>query len=261
MRIIALLLAFLLPAAYACAGQPTGREDFMRIPGAAFKSVLRYPDAKNGVRVAPFDVMTEPVTNAQFLAFVRSHPQWRRDRVARVFAETRYLSHWQAADKLGANALPDQPVTRVSWFAADAYCKSQGARLPTWSEWEVVAAADETRRDARSDPRWRERILAWYTRPSGKALARIGQSPANVYGVRDVHGLVWEWTDDFSSLLVSGDNRNQGDADKTKFCGAGALSMDDRENYAVLMRIAMLSSLEGSDTTANLGFRCARSSR
>ena len=44
-----------------------------------------------------------------------------------------------------------------------------------------------------------------------------------------------------------------------KFCGAGALSMDDRENYAVLMRVAMLSSLEASHATANLGFRCARS--
>ena len=28
---------------------------------------------------------------------------------------------------------------------------------------------------------------------------------------------------------------------------------------AVLMRVAMLSSLEGRDTTANMGFRCARS--
>ena len=40
------------------------------------------------------------------------------------------------------------------------------------------------------------------------------------------------------------DNRDQGDADNAKFCGAGALSMDDRDNYAVLMRVAMLSSLE-----------------
>ena len=105
---------------------------------------------------------------------------------------------------------------------------------------------------------WRERILAWYSRPSNEALARAGLQAPNAYGVQDMHGLVWEWTDDFSALLISGDNRNQGDADKAKFCGAGSLSMGDRENYAVLMRVAMLSSLEGADATANLGFRCAR---
>ena len=59
-------------------------------------------------------------------------------------------------------------------------------------------------------------------------------------------------------MLVSSDNRDQGDPDLMKFCGAGALSTDDRENYAVLMRIAMLSALEAEDTTVNLGFRCAR---
>jgi formylglycine-generating enzyme required for sulfatase activity len=57
---------------------------------------------------------------------------------------------------------------------------------------------------------------------------------------------------------VSGDNRNQGDPDLMKFCGAGALSVADRENYAVLMRIAMLSSLSAASTTKNVGFRCAR---
>ena len=46
---------------------------------------------------------------------------------------------------------------------------------------------------------------------------------------------------------------------KIIFCGAGALSVADRENYAVLMRVAMLSSLEARDATANMGFRCARS--
>ena len=70
---------------------------------------------------------------------------------------------------------------------------------------------------------------------------------------------VWEWAEDSGSLLISGDNRTQGDADKAKFCGAGALSTGDRESYAVLMRVAMLSSLEGRDATANMGFRCARS--
>ena len=121
----------------------------------------------------------------------------------------------------------------------------------------VGAAADETRRDARQDPAWRERILTWYSRPSNAPLANVGAMPANVYGVQDLHGLVWEWTEDYASMLVSGDSREQKSQDRLKFCGAGAIGMDDRENYAVLMRVAMLSALEADDVTANLGFRCA----
>jgi formylglycine-generating enzyme required for sulfatase activity len=232
---------------------------YARLPGGTFRSALRYEDVKGGVRIAPFALMRRPVTNAEFLAFVREHPQWRADRVPSVFAEPRYLSHWASPLELGPRAQPGQPVVWVSWFAANAYCESVGARLPTWTEWEYASAADESRKDARGDPAWRARILAWYARPSNDALPRAGLQAPNAWGVQDLHGLVWEWTEDYASLLVSGDNRNQGDADKTRFCGAGALSMDDRDNYAVLMRVAMLSSLEGSDATANLGFRCARS--
>jgi formylglycine-generating enzyme required for sulfatase activity len=43
-----------------------------------------------------------------------------------------------------------------------------------------------------------------------------------------------------------------------KFCGAGAMTMEQKENYAVMMRIAMLSSLKASYATANVGFRCAK---
>ncbi|MHB8912669.1 MAG: formylglycine-generating enzyme family protein [Lysobacter sp.] len=255
MRRLAALLLVVLPVA----GVLAGRADYAPLPGGAFRTALKYEDQKGSVRIAPFQLMRTPVSNAQFLAFVQAHPQWRRDRVARVFADGRYLAHWAAPAALTDEVQAKQPVTQVSWFAASAYCESQGARLPTWTQWEYAAAADETRRDARKDPAWRERILSWYSRPSSKALPRAGLQTANAYGVQDLHGLVWEWTDDFSSLLVSGDNRNQGDADNAKFCGAGALSMDDRENYAVLMRVAMLSSLEAVDTTTNLGFRCARS--
>lgn len=254
MRRLCALLLIVLPVV----GLVAGAADYRKLPGGSFRTALKYEDLKGSVRIAPFALMRTPVTNGEFLAFVRQHPQWRRDRVATVFAEPRYLSHWAAAGVLGAKTTAAQPVVQVSWFAAQAYCEAQGARLPTWTEWEYAAAADETRRDARKDPAWRERILSWYSRPSNQALPRAGLQTPNVYGVQDLHGLVWEWTEDFSSLLVSGDNRNQGDADKAKFCGAGALSMDDRDNYAVLMRVAMLSSLDARDTTANLGFRCAK---
>lgn len=251
-RGLALLLVALPVVALAAAGN-----GWVPLPGGSFKSALKYEDVRK-VQVAPFELQKRPVTNAEFLAFVKAHPQWRSDRVATVLAEPRYLSHWAGPVTLGDEALPDQPVVQVSWFAASAYCEAQGGRLPTWSEWEYAAAADETRHDARKDPVWRERILNWYSQPSNHALPRAGLQTPNAWGVQDLHGLVWEWTDDFSSLLVSSDNRVQGDADNFKFCGAGALSMDDRENYAVLMRVAMLSSLDAGNTTGNLGFRCAR---
>ncbi|MFO1473827.1 MAG: formylglycine-generating enzyme family protein [Lysobacterales bacterium] len=256
MRRIAALLLCLLPVA----GVVAGGAGWVRVPGGNFRSALKYED-RASVRIAPFELMATPVTNAQFLAFVQANPQWRRGNAPKVFAEARYLQHWAGPLALGANAQPQQPVVNVSWFAADAYCKAQGARLPDWNEWEYVAAADELRKDARRDPVWRERILAWYARPSNAALPRVGLQAANAFGLRDIHGLVWEWTRDYSALLVDADNRNQGDPDRSKFCGAGALSMDDRENYAVLMRVAMLSSLDGADVTRNLGFRCARNAR
>lgn len=250
-----LLLAIaLLPAAgHADSG-------FVRIPAGTFKSVLKYEDVTSAVSVAAFELMRTPVSNADFLAFVRSHPDWQRGRAAPVFVEPdHYLSHWQAALQPGPEVSGLQPVTRVSWFAATAYCESRGARLPTWNEWEYVAAADRTRRDARGDPAWREELLHWYAEPSSGPLPTIGRQPANAYGIQDMHGLIWEWTQDYAAMLVSGDNRTQSDPDKAKFCGAGALAIEDKEDFAVMMRVAMLSSLDAVNSTSNLGFRCARS--
>lgn len=250
-----LVLACLVPIAASAAD---GGGGYVRIPGGEFVTALAYEDVRGPQRIAPFEIMQRPVTNAEFLAFVNKHPAWRRDRVATVFAGTDYLAHWPGPARLVPGDQAAQPVTRVSWFASAAYCEAQHARLPRWLEWEYVAAADSVRRDARADPAWRSRILAWYSRPSSSALPAAGADPPNAYGVRDLHGLVWEWTDDYSALLVSADNRDQGDPDRSRFCGAGALSVADREQYAVLMRVAMLSSLGGSDTTMNLGFRCVR---
>lgn len=230
--------------------------EYIDIPGGAYQSVLPTADTPIDVAIKSMAMRSEPVTNAEFLSFVKKNPEWRRDKVAAVFAESRYLDQWAGPAEIAA-AHGQQPVVKVSWFAAQAFCESESARLPTWHEWEYVAAADASRRDARSDPAWRNRILGWYAQTSSGDLAQIGGQP-NAYGVRDLHGLVWEWVDDFNALFISSDSRNQGDPDLLKFCGAGALTMQDRDNYAILMRIAMLSSLKGADVTGNLGFRCVR---
>lgn len=235
-------------------------DGYQHIPAGEFRSMLLYQDVTAPRKVAAFELMRAPVTNAEFLLFVQDHPRWQRDQALALYVERdQYLTHWSGALSLGTAARPNQPVTRVSWFAARAYCEAQKARLPTWDEWEYVAAADETQRDARGDPAWSARILDWYASSAAGPLPDIGRTAANVYGVRDLHGLVWEWAEDYASMLVSGDNRSQQDSDRYKFCGAGALSVADRENYPVMMRVALLSSLRASDSTSSLGFRCARS--
>jgi formylglycine-generating enzyme len=226
------------------------------IPAGVFESVLPPAEGVKQVAVAAFRLDRMPVTNAQFARFVQHQPQWQRDRVARIFADTGYLHHWVSATGPG-QAIDQQPVVHVSWFAASAYCEARGARLPRWHEWEFVAAASETQVDARADPAWRQRILDWYSKSARSGLPEVGRTRANVYGVRDLHGVVWEWVEDVGGMLVAADNRQQGDPELTRFCGTGALTMEQKENYSTLMRIAMLSSMQASYTSTTMGFRCA----
>ena len=252
-RPLVALLAALLVSALPLPGVAA---DYAELPGGSFRSVTAGDAAGGLASVEPFRMRTEPVTRADFARFVAAHPRWQRDQVPRVFADAGYLADWRPWAGLSADEAA-QPVTHVSWFAAQAFCESEGARLPTWNQWEFAAAADATRRDARDDPAWKARILSWYARPATTALPPVG-GEANAYGIRDLHGLVWEWVDDFNALLVNGDSRSADDPDKLKFCGAGAINLQERDNYAVLMRVALLSSLNASDSTGSLGFRCAR---
>lgn len=256
--LIALCISISSPtlAAITSASREKQSATVKAIPAGSFESVLPPSEKTKRVDVKAFRLDATPVTNAQFAAFVTKHPEWQRDRVARVFADEQYLKHWASATKPSQEDA-NKPVVNVSWFAASAYCESRGARLATWHEWEYVAAASELKRDARNDPAWRQQILAWYSRSARDALSDVGQTAPNVYGVRDVHGLVWEWIEDLPALLVANDSREQGDPSKMRFCGAGAISMEQKENYAMLMRIAMLSSMKANYTSATMGFRCA----
>jgi formylglycine-generating enzyme required for sulfatase activity len=206
--------------------------------------------------VATFRLDARPVTRGEFAAFVAEHPEWQRGRVAEVFADPGYLARWTSPSTPDGRAA--QPVVGVSWFAARAYCAAHAKRLPSADEWEYAARASATAADATGDPAWRAQILAWYARPSTDDLPDVGTGTPNVWGVYDLHGVVWEWVEDFNGTLVAADAREGGDAEQDRFCGSGALSAADVDDYASFMRIAFRSSLEARYTTANLGFRCAR---
>jgi formylglycine-generating enzyme required for sulfatase activity len=237
---------------------PAPREERMaRVGPGVYRPLYPPSPAEADVPVKEFLLDRLPVTNGEFVAFVHAHPGWQRDRVPRVFADEDYLSHWVAADALGPDVGEQQPVVRVSWFAAKAYCAARGARLPTEAEWELAASASRMQPDGRDDRAWREQILAWYSRPNPAHLPVVGTTPANYWGVHDLDGLVWEWVLDFNSAMLTTDARKAGDKDTLTFCGGGAINATDKSNYPSFMRVAFRSSLRADYTTNNLGFRCA----
>lgn len=220
----------------------------VNLPAGRFAPLFGLDAGQQSLPVPAFALDVRPVTRAQFGEFLAKLPQWQRGKARPPLVDAAYLEGFDAA------ALPDAPVTNVSWFAARAYCTWRGGRLPTTLEWEYAAAADETRRDASRDPAFAQRILDWYGKPNQVDDLRRSGSPRNVYGLEALHGLVWEWTEDFNATLVSGDSRKEGDKYS---CGDGATGSSNREDYAAFMRYAMRSSLTPRTALARLGFRCA----
>jgi sulfatase modifying factor 1 len=254
---MSLWLAFALLAAgsVGVVGEFT-HTPMVRVPAGAYRPFFPAPGGPREQSVPAFDLERHAVTNDQFLAFVTANPSWRRSRVPRVFADERYLSHWRADLETGPD-LGERPVTYVSWFAARAYAHWAGRRLPTIVEWERAGAASETQEDARAELGLRERILGWYSRPATPLPPRVETTPANLWGAYDLHGVIWEWTEDFNTLLRQGEARGDGQPGGGLFCGAGSVGSADPSDYAAYMRFALRSSLRGSFCLGNLGFRCA----
>lgn len=252
----AALLGMALASGALAQDPPPPPPGTVRVPGGPHTPLFPGSEDEAEVWVQPFRVKVTPVTNAEFLAFVVQDPRWRRGSVPALFADAQYLARWAGPLTLG-EVRPDAPVVQVSWHAARAWCRSRGGDLPTTTQWEYLAEATATApTGARDDPELTARVLAWYGRSGDAPPGPVGQSPANFYGVQDLLGLVWEWTLDFDSQLMSADVRESGDEDDTRFCGTGAASATDPEDYASFMRYAYRSSLKAPYTTTNLGFRC-----
>lgn len=234
-----------------------GAADYRALPGGPLRSVLPSDGKEAPAMLAPFALRATLVTNGEFRRFVAAHPEWQRSQVPAVLAGPRYLSAWRSdgdPGELDAQA----PVTQVSWHAAAAFCAGEGARLPRWYEWEYGAAADPQRADARNDPEWLSTILNWYARPASGVPGQVARGRANYHGLYDMHGLVWEWVEDYSALFVNADSRSRDTGKQLDYCGGAALSLGERRNYAVLMRVALLAAMEGAQDGPFLGFRCAR---
>ena len=262
-HLVRLLLPMLAMAGALAAGvtiapkamPPAG---MVQIPAGVYVPLFRTTKDPAQVNVAAFLLDERPVTNAEFLAFVTANSQWQRSRVSQLFADSSYLENWAGDLEPGARAPADSPVVRVSWFAARAYARWAGKRLPTTAEWEFAASAGYTRPDGKNDERLNRDLYAWLARPVPDVQPAIGRGRPNFYGARDLHGLVWEWVDDFNTAMVTGESRGDAGLERDLFCGAGSVGAKDTSDYAAFMREALRSSLQANNTTSALGFRCAR---
>ncbi|WP_428740214.1 formylglycine-generating enzyme family protein [Tenacibaculum sp.] len=225
------------------------------IKGGNYIPLYGRDSARVTIKIFLIDVY--PVTNEDFLRFVKENPEWRKSRVINLFADKSYLIDWENDTIIGDKLNLKSPVTNVSWFAAKCYCEKQGKRLATVDEWEYVAMANQKLPDARTLKTYNEYILGWYEKPRTFDNT-IGSTFKNYWGVYDMHGLVWEWTSDFNSVLVSGESRKDVDNDSNLFCGSAAIGSTDLMNYAAFMRYATRGSLKAKFTMKNLGFRCAK---
>ncbi|MGC1204309.1 MAG: formylglycine-generating enzyme family protein [Flavobacteriaceae bacterium] len=209
------------------------------------------------VRINDFQMDVYPVTNNAFLEFVKKYPKWQRSKIKKLFADDNYLLDWKSDTELSENQNLKAPATNVSWFVANDYCERQGKRLPTIDEWEYAAMANENMADARTLETYNKYILSWYEKPK-TFNNTIGSTFKNYWGVYDLHGLVWEWTLDFNSVLVSGESRKDVDNDSNLFCGSAAIGATDLMNYAAFMRYAIRGSVKAKYAMKNLGFRCVK---
>jgi formylglycine-generating enzyme required for sulfatase activity len=221
--------------------------DMVLIKGNFYTSLFKRAGEKSRQYVKAFYIDVHAVTNEQFLKFVKANPEWSRSNIQRIFADKNYLKDWQDDLILGDKVNPLSPVVNVSWFAANAYSKWAGKRLPTVAEWELASSGNFLA-GSKSIINTNDKLIKWYSCGLPSQINSIMSTGRNSFGVYDMFGLVREWTYDFSDMNING----------VAICGAGSSGATDLTNYPAFLRYGFRSSLKAGSTLPNLGFRCAK---
>ena len=165
--------------------------EMVRIPADEFQM-----GSKEDFIVAPvhtvyldeFYIDPYEVTNAQFKAFVDANPEWSKENIPSKYHNGNYLKLWNGNDYPIEKA--NYPVVYVSWYAAMAYAKWKGKRLPTEAEWEKAARGGAVgKRYVWGDSGDPSKANYGYY---GKGTKPVGSYLPNGYGLYNMDGNVWE---------------------------------------------------------------------
>jgi gamma-glutamyl hercynylcysteine S-oxide synthase len=143
------------------------------------------------LHVPAFDIDRYPVTNAQFKTFLDASHYRPQDghNFLRDWKNDRPPSGWE-----------QRPVTWISLEDARAYAAWAGKRLPREWEWQYAAQGN----DGRSYPWGNEWSADAVPVPeqgrdlSAPAIVGTHAKGASPFGVEDLVGTVWQWTDEYT---------------------------------------------------------------
>jgi formylglycine-generating enzyme required for sulfatase activity len=165
---------------------------------------------------------------------------------------------------------PNLPAVQLSWDDATAYASWLSAktgetwRLPTDEEW-VFAAGSRFHDDALSVAASRDPSVRWLARYEKESEQdALDQRPrlagafgANEYGLLDLSGNVWEWTNT-CFIRQSLDAKGHPAAALTANCGVRVVEGEHRTYVTDFIRDARGSGCAVGKPPGNLGFRLVR---
>ena len=95
--------------------------------------------------------------------------------------------------------MSNHPVVMVSWYGATAFCNYYGYRLPTEWEWQAVADYDGSFTYGCGTTINSSKANYEFNNPLGLSsypyTSPVNHYPSYGYGMNDMAGNVWEWTD------------------------------------------------------------------